>query len=247
MADANPPIVLPAWQPAPFEPTLVEAGGRRYALVWDDAWLYEYPKKPTREQTRALPEGRVDPMQSVSPYRVVAHWSTAWRELERDPADPWPHCHVGGPPTRPYKRQYYVNEADLSPLTAAPVALRFPDGTALRLSAGVALTGADAGWRVRVGGLDLVVALPEGAVDYLYAPSTPFPAEGLAVLRPDASGILGALDGAPVRVDPASAWPLAGLDGALATVRTPCAELTLRIDPARVSFPGRHPLTGKPR
>lgn len=248
MADAPPPIELPVWQPAPFEPGIVEAGGRRYALVWDDAWLYAYPKKPDREQTRALPEGRVDPMTSASPYRIVAHWSTAWREVERDPADPYPHCHSGAPPARSYKRQYYVNEADLLPLTGAPVDLRFPDGTGLRLSAGVALSPEGEAWRVRVGGLDWVSTLPEGSVDYAYSPSTPFPeAPATALLQPTPDGVLGTVNGAPVRVDPDSAWALAGLDHGLATVRSACAELTLQVDPARVSFPGRQPITGKPR
>ncbi|MCB9742079.1 MAG: hypothetical protein H6741_09230 [Alphaproteobacteria bacterium] len=225
-------------EPPPFDPAPPEAWPTRsYALVWDDATLRVNPRDPaSAEQLRALPEGRVDPAAQVSPYRVVAHWTAAMVELETTPGARAPHCHDGAAPSRDYPFQLFAPRQDLQPLTARVVTQEHADGSGFTFAAGLALIPEGGGhYRPAIPGLALSIELPEDAVDLRYQPSGHFEVpEAGGWLHPDADGVLGWLDGAPVRGPVTPIVGREGVDELLVTLRTPCAELRLRTDAARV-------------
>lgn len=206
----------------------------RYVLAWDDAVLLASPRDPrSAKRERELP-ARADAVATASPMKVVDTWGATHLEIETVPDALAAHCQAGAPPSEPFPLQYYVARTDLVPLvTAREVRGELPDGTGYLVAAGVPVEPRPDGTaRVRTGGLAFDVRLGEGDTDQAYRPTARFPVgEAPLSLAPGTVGRTGlgavAWEG-PDRV------PVAGLSGVrepIATVRVPCAEVRMHVDP----------------
>ena len=179
--------------------------------------------------------------------KLVDAWGETHLEVETVPAPLPQHCQAGGPSAQSWPLQYYIARSDVvANVTAREVSVRSPDGSGVTVAAGVPVTAlGDGTWLVSTGGLSFPLPVTEGDLGSDYSPSGRFstpPSDGpvpWAVLAP---GVVGRTAFGEVRWSGPGPLPLAGLSGvvhAIATVRVPCAEVRLPVDPKGLVRSGR--------
>jgi hypothetical protein len=129
--------------PHPAAATPESPPERRFALVWGNAYVYEAPSPDAKKaRVRSFPDNaRNDNVGAVWPVEVldddVAGDMVKIRTLGGEDAG---HCHRGPSFLHAFAVELYVSRDDLAPVTSAPTAGAFEDGTWVAVRPGVAVS-----------------------------------------------------------------------------------------------------------
>ncbi|MBN2498944.1 MAG: AgmX/PglI C-terminal domain-containing protein [Deltaproteobacteria bacterium] len=212
--------------------------GQEHVLVWKNAWLHAAPKDsaPSFRELGFADRARADHPEELRVFLLLGV-KGAWAEIETVRDRELAHCQETLFDLADYRLRLFVRTRDLAPVLAAPVELRYEDGTALRLKPGIPALlqypEADSPHRLAHDGLRFAVRLPPGSVGQSYRPAGRFAYRCEDRLRTVESRLRfdgsNQVESGRIRLCVEDVKP--ERTGVALTLHTPCAEMRLRADP----------------